>query len=244
MPADYTAGEVDECLVGEVHSLLLAVESCALVGVVWVGGEASAIGEEVAVLRHLDEVIADGHADGVLAIQVCLYDFPILRADGAVDIECDVFYGIVGTGIAYLSADGERRDILKVNAAVNERRCADESRLLVGGKLMDAHCGDDAVGSAVAREGHAADGVVAVDVGIGHLAQLVVRRQVLRAVGCYLRRGVAPVGDAVGLREVVGNGLHLEAFVQGIVDGQPVFVACQRMVVVALHIKVGKILGE
>ena len=109
---------------------------------------------------------------------------------------------------------------------------------------MDAHRGNDAVGRAVAGEGDATDGVVAVDVGIRHLAQLTLRGQVLRAVGRYLCRGVATVGDAVGLGEVVGDGLRLESFVEWIVKSQPVFVACQRVVVVALHLQVGQTLGE
>ena len=121
MSADDTSGEVDERFVGEVHSLFLTVEVFPLAGIVRIGWESSTIGEDMSALRHLDEVVADGHADGVLAILVGFHDFAILRTDGAVDIEGDILYGIVGAGIAYLAADGERRDILEVDTAMYER---------------------------------------------------------------------------------------------------------------------------
>ena len=229
----HTAREVDERLVDELHVLYLAVERNLHAGSVRVGWVASGGCKHMAVLLHLDEVVADGHADGECAVLGRLYEFAVATAYRAIYIERASLHGIIGAFVEDGARYGERRYVGEVYSAMHERRGADVACGIGGRELVYAQGGDDHIVGAFARERYATDDEVALCVGQGKQSELLrcgddaARGQCAGAEAC-----VVAVCHATRLRVVVGGGLSAETFVDGPVGHEGVFRPAEGMVVV------------
>ena len=178
-------------------------------------------------------MVADGHADGELSLGVGGDEFAVLAADGAVDGKLYTLHGIVGAGVVYVSAHGERTYVLEVDAVVDECRIAHVACGIGGRELVDALGGNNHVGGSFAGEWHAANRVVALQVGVSEESELVLGGE--HSVGGNRRRtqtAVVAVRHSAGLGVVVGGGLAGDALVDSPVGEESLLGAYERVVVV------------
>ena len=185
------------------------------------------------VLLHLDEVVADGHADGECAVLRRLYEFAVATAYRAIYIECASLHGIIAAFVEDGARYGERRYVGEVYSAMHERRGADVACGIGGREFVYAQGGDDHIVGAFSRERYATYYEVALCVSQGKEAKLLRCRDDASSGQCAGAEAcVVAVCHATRLRVVVGGGLSAETFVDGPVGHECVFRSAKGVVVV------------
>ena len=214
------ARHVDQRRIDEVDGLSAA--EVVLLGLVH--GERR---EAVAVHVALDEVLTDGHGDLKLAVGIAIHT--LLRLYHlAVDHKLHAVNGDVGAEVGHLALDGERRDVGEVVVVERQVALADESAARLRLELMDAEGRREGIGGALADERYAADGVLASIAGHGIARQLPVGRYDGRAADVHAHRGMAAVGQGVGVGGIEDE--VVQALVHGPVEGEIVLAAVQHAV--------------
>ena len=193
--------------------------------------------EAVAVHVTLDEVLADGHGDLELAVGVAIH--ALLRLHHlAVDHKLHAVNGDVGAEVGHLSLDGERRDVGEVVVVERQVALADESAARLRLELMDAEGRREGIGGALADERYATDGVLAGIAGHGIARQLPVGRHDGRAADVHAHRGVAAVGQGVGVGGIEDE--VVQTLVHGPVEGEVVLAPVQHAVGASRLLGVGE----
>ena len=192
----------------------------------------------MALAPSLYAVAAYGHADLILAVGVGVDVARAALDHGAVDLERHAVHGDVGAEVGHLSAQGERRLVAEVDVVQRQRAGAYEAVARHGRELMDALRGYEAVAAAAAHKRYAADGVLAVFVGHAVARQLVVGRHYLRRRDVRAHRGVATVGQVVGIAVVIDQAVL--ALVHGPVEGEAALATAQHAVVIARLLFLGQ----
>ena len=228
-------------LTGAEHGIAAFEEGIGIVCLIVVR-IATGVDECVSVLAGADVVASDGDTDGKLTVLVGGDVRAVLGARRAVDAELHTLDGNARTIVIYGTAHLEGADVLEVHTIVDERLCADEAVGLRGRELMDALRGTDGIGRSVAGERNTADGVVAVHVGDAADGELVLVRD--KTGDIHLLDGtMVAVQHASRLRIVVGNDLFIDAFIELVIEVQPVLSTGEHTVVVAHHLLVAKSSG-